>query len=328
MFKTDVNLSVIDKYSGGKILSLRKDCGMEKYNQITIENILADKEEYCAYEDKLVIVRLRGEQRFVYSKIFQFKDTVSFLFTHTGTAKIQVNDVECTLTGNSIIDILDTDVVQNMYLNPVYEGTHVFMSVSFFYELLKNIPQKANEGLLNRMDFLYIELFPSESEVMLQAIRNLTFQISRKEHLDYHDLIKAFALVFFLEFRNIATSRRRIFKKKNINKEHVVANFTRLLAENCHRQHEVRWYANELCIDPVYLSRILKSVKGKTANQWIDEAIIRQAKMYLKDYNASIKDIAGELNFSDQAAFSKFFKKHDGRSPSDYRKELLLKNGR
>mgnify|MGYP002225161126 FL=1 len=50
--------------------------------------------------------------------------------------------------------------------------------------------------------------------------------------------------------------------------------------------------------------------------------------MYLKDYNASIKDIAGELNFSDQAAFSKFFKKHDGRSPSDYRKELLLKNGR
>lgn len=81
MFKTDVNLSIIDKYSGGKILSLRKDRGMEKYNQITIENILADKEEYCAYEDKLVIVRLRGEQRFVYSKIFQFKDTVSFLFT-------------------------------------------------------------------------------------------------------------------------------------------------------------------------------------------------------------------------------------------------------
>ena len=57
MFKTDVNLSVIDKYSGGKILSLRKDRGMEKYNQITIENILADKEECCAYEDKLVIVR-------------------------------------------------------------------------------------------------------------------------------------------------------------------------------------------------------------------------------------------------------------------------------
>ncbi len=327
MFKTDVNLSVIDKRFSDKRLSLQKDHKMKKYNQITIEDILADKKEYWAYEDKLVIVRLRGEQKSVYSKIFQFKDTISFLFTHTGTAKIQVNDEECTLTGNSIIDILDTDVVQNMYLSPVYEGTHIFMSVSFFYELLKNIPQKANEGLLNRMDFLYIELFPTESEVMLQAIRNLTFQICRKEHLDYHDLIKAFALIFFLEFRNIATSRRRTFKKKNINKERIVTNFTRLLAENCHKQHEVRWYANELCIEPVYLSRILKSIKGKTANQWIDEAVIRQAKIYLKDYNASIKDIAGELNFSDQAAFSKFFKKHDGRSPSDYRKELLWKNG-
>ena len=90
-------------------------------------------------------------------------------------------------------------------------------------------------------------------------------------------------------------------------------------------RYEVRWYANELCIDSTYLSRILKSINGKTANQWIDAVIARKAKLYLMDDNASIKDIAEKLHFSDQAAFGKFFKKQEGLSPLNYRQTQLIK---
>ena len=124
---------------------------------------------------------------------------------------------------------------------------------------------------------------------------------------------------------NIAAASRKGTAGKKLSKENLIARFTHLLNENPGERHEVRWYAQQLCIDATYLSRILKAFNGKTAGQWIDGALARKAKLYLADSDTSIKDIADKLNFSDQAAFGKFFKKQEGLSPLNYRREQLLK---
>ena len=59
---------------------------------------------------------------------------------------------------------------------------------------------------------------------------------------------------------------------------------------------------------------------SKSANKWIDDALIVEAKILLKAPQATVQQVADMLHFSDQSTFGKFFKKHMGISPMEYRK--------
>ena len=76
-----------------------------------------------------------------------------------------------------------------------------------------------------------------------------------------------------------------------------------------------KWYADQLYVSPDALSAKLKKLYGKTANQLISESLIEEAKVCLLNPANSVQDVAEKLCFSDQASFSKFFKRYCGVSP-------------
>ncbi|MCD8072778.1 MAG: helix-turn-helix domain-containing protein [Alistipes sp.] len=92
------------------------------------------------------------------------------------------------------------------------------------------------------------------------------------------------------------------------------------VTEHHHRERSVKFYADELHITPKYLSTVIKEISGRSAAAWINEFVINKAKMLLKFSGKSIQEITYELNFSTQSFFGKFFKRHTGISPTDYRK--------
>ncbi len=58
-------------------------------------------------------------------------------------------------------------------------------------------------------------------------------------------------------------------------------------------------------------------------SKWIDESLIREAKILLAAHGfTTVQQVADMLHFSDQSTFGKFFKKHMGLSPMEYRKSL------
>lgn len=87
------------------------------------------------------------------------------------------------------------------------------------------------------------------------------------------------------------------------------------------QERQVIFYANLLCITPKYLSSVIHEVSGKYATEWIDEYVIFEAKALLKNYNITIKEICQKMNFSTQSMFAKYFKKHTGQTPRDFRKK-------
>ena len=94
----------------------------------------------------------------------------------------------------------------------------------------------------------------------------------------------------------------------------------KLLFKHNREQHTVSFYANKLCISPQYLSAILKDLTGKTTNNWIDNSLILDAKVMLKAPNATVQQVSDLLSFANQSTFGKFFKKHAGLSPAEYRR--------
>ena len=75
-----------------------------------------------------------------------------------------------------------------------------------------------------------------------------------------------------------------------------------------------------MCITPKYLSETVKAISGRTPNEWIDNYVVLEMRVQLKNSMKSIKDIANDLNFPNQSFMGKYFKEHVGLSPTDYRR--------
>ena len=102
--------------------------------------------------------------------------------------------------------------------------------------------------------------------------------------------------------------------------ESVVNNFLLQLLQYAHAERTVQYYADRLHLSPYYLSGIIKQETGMTALEWINMFTINLCKHYLADTDMSVKEIADTLNFPDQSTFGRYFKRHMGCSPGEYRR--------
>lgn len=81
----------------------------------------------------------------------------------------------------------------------------------------------------------------------------------------------------------------------------------------------VQYIANSLKVSPTYLSSLLKSLTGQTAQQHIHEKLIEKAKIKLSTTELTISEIAFELGFEHSQSFSKLFKSKTNVSPIEFR---------
>jgi AraC family transcriptional activator of pobA len=90
--------------------------------------------------------------------------------------------------------------------------------------------------------------------------------------------------------------------------------------EKSHRTvHTVSDYAKRLNISTKAINDITKQFAGITALEFIHQRIYIETKRLLKYSQKPIKQIAFDLNFSDTAHFTKFFKQKEGVPPLEYR---------
>lgn len=78
--------------------------------------------------------------------------------------------------------------------------------------------------------------------------------------------------------------------------------------------------AAEFYLNPYYLSQYFKSKTGMNYYAYVSRLRIERAKRLLVTTNMRVADIAAIVGFSEYRAFTKFFHKTEGVSPSDYRR--------
>ena len=104
------------------------------------------------------------------------------------------------------------------------------------------------------------------------------------------------------------------------HKENIFKIFIHLASNHFKQERQISFYANHLNISSTYLSRIVKEVSGNTVNGYLQSFLYTEACKLLRMTDLTMGEIAEELHFSDQAAFSNFFKQRAGISPKAYRK--------
>ncbi len=116
------------------------------------------------------------------------------------------------------------------------------------------------------------------------------------------------------------SSARKKGEDGSVRSKAVFEDFLALVRDNHNKERNLSFYADKLYLTPMYLSKLIKSISGKSAHEWIDSFVISEAMNMLKYSDMSIKSIVWELNFPNQTTFYRFFKANTGMTPSEYRK--------
>lgn len=91
------------------------------------------------------------------------------------------------------------------------------------------------------------------------------------------------------------------------------------------KQHrDVKFYAALQSLTPRYFATVIRETTGKTPSELINIPTISEIKRLMANPNLSIKEIAEQLNFSNQSLFGRYFKNLEGVSPQKYREQKKL----
>ena len=95
--------------------------------------------------------------------------------------------------------------------------------------------------------------------------------------------------------------------------------FIALVNEHAKSEHNLAFYADKLCLSQRYLSRVVWQTSGVYAKEWIDRAVITEAKVMLRHGQLTVAAISEALNFPNPSFFNKYFKRQTGQTPLAFR---------
>lgn len=106
--------------------------------------------------------------------------------------------------------------------------------------------------------------------------------------------------------------------------EGVVSKLDDYLKANCHQSFDPRSLAADVGLTPPYLSKLFKLYKGMPLIEYLAYLKVEKAKELMRaEPELLAREIGEMLGFADPFYFSRLFKKVEGCSPSDYRKQLV-----
>ena len=146
-------------------------------------------------------------------------------------------------------------------------------------------------------------------------------------NLFYREVSTNLMRVLFFEVFNVYSQnllRRNVLKT---NKDFVLERFLQIVSKHYSAERSIKYYAGMMGLSPKYLSQICYQVSGKHAGEWIDRFVVSHAKELLSGTDLTIQQISNELHFPNQSFFGKYFRKHVGQSPREYRRTRNLDFG-
>lgn len=231
-----------------------------------------------------------------------------------GELTVEINMIEHHISAGNLVITLPEDILQHKEISDDVKGLFIIVSQQFIEEAFPQI-----EEILPL--FLHIQKYPClnlsvQECVKIQSFYNFFIQHLEEDSLYRNKIVRSIlqSLIYYIAgIINLDKDNKRE------RKDELFTRFVQLIIKNYRRNRKLDFYADKLFISPKYLSDVIKKISGRTAHDWIDRYILLEAKILLRSSHKTIQQIADELNFPNNSFFSKYFKKHCGMTPKEYR---------
>ena len=291
---------------------------LEKLNSVySIENELV----ICQYSE--VLLELSDDMPFhgdTMSNPHKF-DFFMFVCHTAGSAVVKIDMAEFVLDNpRNFIKLGPGQIVSMEKVSEDFDADIIIMSKRFVEGLMVfvngSIPMRFNVSRGVPVEHIEGESEKNiASDILYKAVRNILrdksnpFRLQVVQHI-IMALFYSSEKVRELETNDVARSNADVITKE----------FLKYVKENFRRERQLQFYADLLCITPRYLSRVVKECTGASAAEWIERAVVLEARALLKSTNMTVQQISDELNFPSQTFFGKYFKRRVGMSPKEYRR--------
>lgn len=240
-----------------------------------------------------------------------------FLWVRSGEISVEVDHVKMVLHEDEIMPLtplhhLDIDAVDGEYLTVLFNSN--------FYCIFGHDDEVSCSGFLfhGSSNVMVLKLTDNESRVLCAVINEF---MSETEIHDRHqeEMLRILLKRFIITCTRIA--RKRYSMSEDCEKAFdIVRKFHVLVDNNYKEKKRVQDYADMLFRSPKTLSNLFAEYELPSPLMIIHERISAEAKRLLLYTDKSAKEISEILGFEDLPTFSRFFKKMEGKSISEYRK--------
>ncbi len=121
----------------------------------------------------------------------------------------------------------------------------------------------------------------------------------------------------------ISLFERRITKEPEEQEERTITLLTRYLQEHMAEELSLSVLAEQFYLNPQYISQLFKNEIGVGFLTYLTNIRMEKAKKLLLSTSYSIAEVAEQSGYGDYRVFTKVFKKTEGITPSQYRRDFL-----
>lgn len=247
--------------------------------------------------------------------------TMGLLLCTSGSMEVEMDFKRYRFTPSDMLCLTNDQIVRIRHISPDFKARFVIIGDTLwkeiwremerlapFYTSVKEMPRITVNEAQQRTLFHYLEIVKEKFE---------------NRSTPYNDTIgkKIFSALIY-EIRQIY-AQAQIQPPVADKKEKVLQQFVLLVTAHFRKERRIAFYASRFKVTPKYLSSVVRENSGLTAGEWIDNYVVAEISLLLRTTAMSIKEIADELNFPDQSFLGKYFKRHTGLTPKEYRKQKI-----
>jgi len=173
-----------------------------------------------------------------------------------------------------------------------------------------------------------LHLSPKEEKQMESIVRNIKIEYQNNQDEFSKDIIIS-QLSTLLKYAN------RFYERQFLNRKELSNDLLEQLNHQLDAYFKsgelqekgipsIEQLADELSVSQRYLGDTLKKETGRTTSEHLQLYLFNEARNILLEPGKSIAEVAYELGFEYPQYFSRFFKKKEGLSPSEYREKYRM----
>jgi len=196
------------------------------------------------------------------------------------------------------------------------DGVRILFPVGMYGEVVNDESRWFFNPLVNEA------IIPSAE--LLQTLEQLV-RLMDKEYRGVND-VEVFASLLKVFVRNLARTPQGKHVSFELDASRLNTLF-QLVNTHYKRERSASFYASRIGLSPKRLNEILKKATGLTLTAILHYRLVMEARREIGYGDKTFKEIAYGLGFSEQAYFSRFFRKQTGMTPQEFRSRMFKLSG-
>ena len=235
------------------------------------------------------------------------------LFCQEGSIDLRLSLKKYHMTKNDILINTPGQIGEFNGMNEDVRFAVIAFSTDFYYPAYKmNAINSATQQKF-LLAHLYCHFSESEMAENLAVYEFIKDKIIKNDTPCCEETIKGYLQAIVFNVYSKIISEKKKDQANWISRQQEIYNrFMELVQKHHACEHNIKFYADRLCITPKYLSRVVYKVTSRYAGEFIRDFVIFEAKMLIRSRIYSIRQISEMLHFTSQSFFGRYFKQATG----------------